>query len=116
MAERKSPGSGTAPTVPVSAVTDSPVTKAAAPAPVKPEGPVRKFRCLSASSTILHPDTGVLILKSWRNEIRMAPMGTELYAILKSRVDWEEVGYPRRDVIQSASYKRVGEDAQTAGG
>lgn len=68
-----------------------------------PQGPLVKFVCTTASSVIIHPRTGTVILRGVRGEIREAKAGTELYDLLRHADAWQMDGTV--DVVRPVSHR-----------
>ena len=117
MARSNKTGGGFVPTVPTEGGASAP-KKAPAPASETKGGKpaaMRWFVCTSASSTILHPHTGVLILRGRKGERKQAPVGSELYDILRSREDWDQEGHPRFEGVESKSFRTLGDSVTVEG-
>lgn len=104
--------------MPTGADTPAPTPAPTKAATAKQEKPavMRWFVCTVASSTILHPKTAVIILRGCMGERKQAPVGSELYDILRSREDWDQEGHPRFEGVESKSFRTIGDSSVTVGG
>ena len=114
---RKKKGTAPAPRVSVSAVGDAGIAGGSpVAAPARPT-PTKFFICKTMSSTLLHPATGSVVLKGVLGERKHAPVGSELYKMLRASDAWELEGHPDATALSAASYRKVGVNAdQSAGG
>jgi hypothetical protein len=67
-------------------------------------GPLSRFICNTASSVILHPKTGTVLLRGVRGEVKEARPGTELYELLKHAAGWHLEG--SADAVVPVSHRR----------
>ena len=110
-------GTAPAPRVSVSAVGDAGIAGTPPVAtPTRPT-PTKFFVCKTMSSTLLHPATGSVMLRGVLGERKHAPVGSQLYKMLRASDAWEMEGHPDATALPAASYRKVGVNAdQSAGG